>query len=112
MIMEKFGYLLSEAPVLFLMIWLAVRVVHWRRSRENRAAFNDADRRMLFHAAQYRPDTWPFYPRFALAVFAVVALGSLQVFVLAPLGAAIVTTTLVLTSAAIVYGMLLGEKRP
>jgi len=110
MIMEKFGYFLSEAPILFLVIWLAVRLVHWRRSRENRAAFNEVDRRVLFHAAQYRPDTWQFYPRFALAVFAVAALGSLQIFVLAPLGAAIVTTAFILTSAAIVYGVLLGEK--
>ena len=110
MFMEKFGYFLSEAPVLFLMIWLAVRLVRWRRSRENRPCFNEVDRRVLFHAAQYRPDTWQFYPRFAFTVFAVATLGSLQIFVLAPLGAAIITTALVLTSAAIVHGVLLREE--
>jgi hypothetical protein len=110
MLMEKLGYLLSELPVLALMIWVAVKIVYWRRGRENRPRFNEGDRRMLFQAAQYGPDHWQFYPRFVLAVLAVSILGFLQTVVLAPLGAAIVTGAFVLTSTAIVHGVLLGER--
>ena len=109
MLMEKLGYLLSELPVLALIIWLTIKIVHWRRARENRPRFNEADRRMLFHAAPYGPDRWQFYPRFVLAVLAVGILGSFQMAVLAPLGAAIVTGVVVLTSAAVVQGVLLHD---
>jgi hypothetical protein len=110
MLIEKFGYVLSELPVLVLMIWVAVKIVRWRRARENRPPFNEADRRMLFHAAQYGPDCWQFYPRFVLAVLAVSVLGFFQLAVLAPLGAAIVTCAFVLTSSAIVHGVLLRDR--
>jgi hypothetical protein len=106
MLMEKIGYLLSELPVLILMIWLAVKIVHWRRTREGRPPASRADRRIMSRGARYRADDWQFYPRFVLAVLAVVITGGLQIMVLAPLGAAIVTGVLVLTSAAIVHGAL------
>jgi len=107
MFLEKLGYILSEAPVLILMVWSAVWIVRWRRSRENRPWFNQQDQRLLFHAAEYRPNTWAFYPRFILAVFAVAILGFIQLVILAPLGAAIGTGAFILTSAVIVHGVLL-----
>ena len=110
MLMEEFGYLLSELPVLVLMIWAAVKIIHWRRARENRPRFNEADRFMLFQAGRYGPDRWQFYPRFVLAVLAVSLLGSLQMVVLAPFGAAIVTGAFVLTSTAVVHGVLLRDR--
>jgi hypothetical protein len=107
MFLEKLGYILSEAPVLILMVWSAVWIVRWRRSRDNRPWFNQQDQRLLFHAAEYRPNTWAFYPRFILAVLAVAILGFLQLVILAPLGAAIGTGAFILTSAVIVHGVLL-----
>jgi hypothetical protein len=106
MLMEKLGYVLSELPVLILMIWSAVKIVHWRRAREGRRPSNELDRRILSRDARYRPDDWQFYPRFVLAVLAVAIVGGLQIMLLAPLGAAIVTGVFVLTSAAIVHGTL------
>ncbi len=110
MIMENFGYILSEAPFLILIIWSAVQLVRWRRCRDNRPKFSDNDHYMLFRAAQYGPHHWQFYPRLALAVLAVTALGSLQIIALAPLGGAILAGVLVLTSAAIVHGVMLCER--
>ncbi len=110
MFMEKLGYILSEAPILILAVWSAVWIVRWRRSRENRPWFNHQDQRLLFHAAQYRPDTWQFYPRFILAVLAVAILGFVQITLLAPLGAAIGTGAFILTSAVIVHGVLLRHR--
>lgn len=106
MLVEKLGYALSELPVLILMIWLAVKIVRWCRVRDGRPPFDEADRRIVSRAARYRPDNWRFYPRFALAVLGVAIAGGLQIMILAPVGAAIVTGVFVLTSAAIVHGAL------
>jgi hypothetical protein len=107
MFIENLGYVLSELPVLFLMIWFAVKIVQWRRARENRPQFSEDDRRVLFRQSPYAPDKWQFYPRFTLAVFAVMISGFLQVTILSAFGAAIITAMFVLTSAAVVRGVLL-----
>jgi hypothetical protein len=110
MIMENFGYILSEAPFLILIVWSVVKLVRWRRSRDNRPAFSDNDRYMLFHAAQYGFEHWQFYPRFVLAVLGVTTLGSLQIIAMAPVGAAILAGVLILTSTAVVHGLMLRER--
>lgn len=107
MLMERLGYFISEAPILFLMIWSTVHIIRWRRARQNRLAFNQHDRDLLFNAAPKRPNPWRFCGRFLLAVSAVTMLGFVQLVVLAPLGAAIITGAVILTSAAIVYRVLL-----
>lgn len=110
MLMEKFGYVLSELPVLISMIWLTVKIVHWRRAREGRPPVSEADRRLLSRNARYGPDTWEFYPRFVLAVLAVALIGVLQIVVLAPLGAAIVSAVFLFTSSVIVHEVLFHER--
>jgi hypothetical protein len=107
--MEDFGYILSEAPFLILIVWSTVKIVRWRRSRDNRPGFSVSDHHMFFHAARYGPEHWQFYPRFVLAVLAVATLGSLQIIALAPLGAAVLAGVLLLTSATIVHGVMLDE---
>ena len=107
MFMEELGHVLAELPVLVLLIWLAVRIFQWRRARAKRPQFSDDDRRMLFHRSPSAPENWHFYPRFILAVLAVMILWFLQITILADFGAAIVTAAFVLTSAAIVHGVLL-----
>ncbi|HKY07854.1 MAG TPA: hypothetical protein VJQ55_06420, partial [Candidatus Binatia bacterium] len=77
--MENFGYILSEAPFLLLIIWTTISFVRWRRARDNRPLFSFSDKRILFHAAQYGPHHWQFYPRLVLASTAVAVLGSLQI---------------------------------
>jgi hypothetical protein len=107
MVMEELGHVLSELPVLFLMMWFAVKIVQWRRARENRPQFSEDDRSMLFRQSPYPPDNWQFYPRFTLAVLGVMISGFLQVTILSAFGAAIITAIFVLTSAAVVRGVLL-----
>lgn len=106
--MENFGYILSEVPFLALIVVFTVRLIRWRRSRINRPLFGDHDRRMLKQKPHYAPSQWQFYPRFLLAVVAVLAVSLLQLITLAPLGAAVLTSTLVLSSAAIVRRVLLS----
>jgi hypothetical protein len=106
--MEHIGYILSEAPFLCLIIAATIKLVSWRRARANRPGFSDLDRDTLFRAPDRRPRRWQFYARFLLAVLAVLGVGLLQFIALAPLGAAVLTAALVLSSAAIVRRLLLG----
>ena len=107
--MEKIGYVLSEAPVFFLLIWFAVRFVQFRRYRDNRPVLTPADLRLLGSRPRIDPRSREFYFRFALAVLAVSMIGVLEFIVLAPFGAAILSGALLLTSAAIVRAVLLLE---
>lgn len=109
MLMDRFGDILSEAPVFFLVIWFAVRFVQLRRIRQNRPVFSESERRMLFHAGRYQPRTWRFYSRFLLAVLSLTTIGILEIFVFAQFGAAIVSAVLLLTAAAIVRHVLLAD---
>jgi hypothetical protein len=104
--MEKFGYLLSEAPVLIFVIWFATRLFQFRRRRKNQPAFAEPDRRLLFAGANVRPNPPAFYFKLSLAAVVAAAASVVEFIVLAPLGATIVTGALILTSATIVHKVL------
>jgi hypothetical protein len=108
--MEDFGYILWEVPFLLLIVWSTVKLIRWRRSRENRPGFSDRDKHVLFHAARHAPQRRKFYLRFFVAVLAVTSLGTLLMVVLAPLGAAILAGVIILTSAAVVHEIVLGNR--
>jgi hypothetical protein len=99
---EKFGYILSEIPVLFFVIWFAIRWVQQRRRRKHQPLYNEQDRRMILRNSEYGPRDWEFYPRFFLAVVAVTFIGTLEFIIFASFGAAILATTFLLTSTMIV----------
>ena len=105
-LLEKFGYILSEAPVLFFIASFAVTWVQLRRWRNKQPTSLANDRRKLRRPAEYSPRDLQFYPRFVLAVIAVTMTGLFEIAALAPLGAAILTGTFLLSSAAIVQRLL------
>jgi hypothetical protein len=104
--MEKLGYILSEVPIMFLVIWFAVRTVQFRRYRNNRPILSREDLRLLHARPRIEPNSFKFYVRFVLAVLSVAAIGLLEVAVLSPFGAAIVAGAFLLTSTAIVRYLL------
>ncbi|HEV8721696.1 MAG TPA: hypothetical protein VGW77_13785 [Candidatus Binatia bacterium] len=107
--MDRIGYLLSEAPVFFFMIWFAIRLVQYRRYRRNLPIVTENDRRMLFQRPKEDPGSFRFCLRLILAILAVTVVGYLQFITLAPLGAAILSGTLLLTSATIVHRLLIEQ---
>jgi len=106
MLMEKMGYVLSEAPVLFFMIWFAVRLIQFRRLRRRMPVFSDSDRRLLFGAGRRAGESSAFYLKLAAAAVATALIATLEFIALAPFGAALITGALLLTSAAIVRHVL------
>ena len=107
--MEKLGYFLSEAPIFFLVMWFGIRLVHYRRYRRNQPIYTDKDRQLFFRSARVRPDSPPFRLRLARSILAVTAAIYLEILILAPFGAGILTGALLLTSAAIVRHILMLE---
>jgi hypothetical protein len=106
MLMEKMGYILSEAPLFLFMVWFTIRLVQYRRWRRQRPVFSDIDRRLLFGTARRRSESATFCFKFILAIVATTLVGILEFIALAPLGAALLTGALILTSATIVQRIL------
>ncbi len=106
MLMEKMGYILSEAPVLFFVIWFTVRLIQFRRWRRRQPIFSETDRWLLFGNPKRRSETRQFYLKLSLAIVAAAAVVVLEIITLAPLGAAIITCALLLTSAMILRQLL------
>ena len=103
MLMDRFGYLLSELPALIFIVWFAVRFFQFRRRKKNQPTYSETDRQLLFGAPRQPAPKTAVYLRLALAIVAVTTIGVLEILVLAPFGAAIITASLLLTSTAIVH---------
>jgi hypothetical protein len=105
--MEHLGYILSEAPVFFLTMWFAIRLVHYRRYRRNQPLFFDSDRRLLFTPTKPKLDSPVFRLKLVRSILGVTAAMYLEIVILGPFGAGILAVALLLTSAAIVHRILL-----
>jgi hypothetical protein len=108
--MENLGYILSEAPVLFLVGWIAFRIVQYRRYRNNQPIYTERDRQLLFQSGKLNLESPVVRLRLARAILAVTAAVYLEILILGAFGAAILTGALLLTSAAIVRQFLLIDK--
>lgn len=107
--MENLGYFLSEAPVFFLVIWLSTRLVQLRRSRARRPLYSESDQQLLFHYFHDHRKSAAFYVRLACAVLVAGVIGAFEFLVLAPFGAAILATALILSTAMVLYLMVPTE---
>jgi hypothetical protein len=104
--MDKLGYIISEAPVLFFVIWIAVRLVQYRRYRNNQPQFSERDEALLFPQNKLGLRSPIRRVKFARCILLATAATYVEFLVLAPFGAAILCITLVLTTAGIVNGVL------
>jgi len=107
MFMDNLGYLLSELPTLIFVVWFAVRFFQFRRRQKNQPTYSETDRRLLFGTTKQPSANAAVYIRLVLPIVAVITTSVLEIIVLAPLGAAILTGLLLLTSTAIVRHLLL-----
>ena len=100
--MDKLGYIISEAPVFFLVIWVAVRLVQYRRYRNKQPLFSERDRALLFPENKVDLRSPVLRVKFARCILLATAATYVEFLMLAPLGAAILCIALVLTTAGIV----------
>ena len=104
---EKFGYILWEG---LMLVFLTLATLAWlglRRKMSGRPAFSKQDRILLFNTPPAAVSAPKLCLRFLLAVFLFSCIGALEMFVFAPLGAAILSVSLLLSCAAVVNMTLL-----
>jgi hypothetical protein len=106
--MEKLGYFISEAPVFFLIFWFAFRLVQLRRYFKKRPILTEADQQLL-RAPVKTELSFKFLHKIAVAMVIVALSGYLEIVILEPFGAAILTATMLLTSAVVVNRLLLEK---
>jgi len=104
--MEKLGYIISEAPVLFFVIWVAVRLVQYRRYRKQQPLFSERDKAFLFPHKKVDLRSPIRRVKFARCILYATAATYIEFVLLAPFGAAIMCVALVLTTAGIVNGVM------
>lgn len=107
--MDKLGYIISEAPVFFLVIWVAVRLIQYRRYRNKQPLYSERDRAMLFPEKKIDLRSPLLRVRFARCILLATAATYVEFLMLAPLGAAILCIALMLTTAGIVHSILMNH---
>ena len=107
--MEKLGYILSEAPVFFFVMWLGIRLVHIRRYRNNQPLYTEDDWRMLYQSTKLSLVSPIMRLKLARAILAATAAIYVEFMVLAPFGAGILSAAVLLTTASIVKRVLLTD---
>ena len=108
--MDKFGYIISEAPVLFLIIWFAVRLVQYRRYRNKQPIYSERDTALLYPPTKFDLRLPMSRVRLARCILLATAAFYMEFLILAPFGAAILCTSLMLTSAALVHNFILKPR--
>ena len=98
----KLGYILWEALMLALLVAASLGWLMLRRKMTGRPAFSNRDRALLFNTPPAAASTPRLCLRFAVAVCLFAPIGALEMFALAPYGAAILSVSLLFSCAAIV----------
>jgi hypothetical protein len=106
--MDKLGYILSEVPVLFLIIWFAVRLVQYRRYRNKQPIYSERDAALLYPPTKFDLRSPMSRVRLARCILLATAAFYVEFLILAPLGAAILCASLMLTTAALVQNFILN----
>ena len=96
------GYILSEAFMLLVVISLTKGILHLRRGGDQRRFLSRNDREEFFHPIKMTASAPVRFFRYAVIFTLVVTSGVIEIIILAPFGAAIITGALLVTCATIV----------
>ena len=106
MSMEKLGYIISEVPVLFLVIWFALRLIQYRRRRNQEPLYSARDEELLRPQNKLDLRSPLTRVKFARCILLATVATYVEFFALAQFGAAILCVALTLTTAGIVHRLL------
>ena len=103
MLLDRMGYILAEGFTLLTLISFTKGILRLRRGRRAGRFLSRADREFFFRPIKLTASAPVRFFRYGLIFLAVAILGAIEIIILAPLGAAIVTSILLLTCATIVH---------
>ena len=107
MLLSKMGYMLSELFTLLLVVAITKWILLFRRGLCARRLFTEQDRRLLKEPIRVSGSAPVRYLRYSLAFTLVVIFGAIEIAIVSPFGATILTGTLLLTSTTIVRWTLM-----
>ena len=105
MLLEGMGYILAEGFTLLVIISFTKGFLYLRR-RDRRRFLNRVDRELLFRPLRLPPRTVERFCRYLITFVLTVMAAAAEIILIAPLGAAILTGALLVTSTAIVQHCL------
>lgn len=100
---EKFGYLLWEGITLLIVIFGGIGLLVLRRKSRGKPGFTNQDHELFFGDSKIKLSKPKAVLTLGLAVILCFVIGVLEFIVLAPLGASLLTSIIVLTCLGIVY---------
>src|SRR5262245_56926416 len=106
MLLDRMGYILAEGFTLLVIVSFTKGFVFLRRGRDRRRFLNRADRASLFRPLRLPPNASQRFCRYLITFVLTVMAGAAEIILIAPLGAAILTGALLVTSTAIVQHCL------
>jgi hypothetical protein len=107
LLLEKFGYMIWEVLMLACLVFGTLGWLALRRKMSGRPAFSKQDRALLFNTPPAPVSLPKLCLRFVLAVLLFSCIGAIEMSVFAPLGAAILSVSLLVSCAAVVNMTLL-----
>ena len=103
MLLDRMGYILSEAFTLLVVVATTKGILCLRRGRIQRALFSDSDRQTLFQPIRLTARAPIRFLRYALIFALVTSIGAIEIVIFGQFGAAILTGVLLVTCTSIVY---------
>jgi hypothetical protein len=104
--LEKTGFVLWEGITLLMVIFGGIGMVALRRRASGRPAFTYEDRQLFFGRSKVGVPTHRLLLNFGVAILLCFFSAVLEVLILAPVGAGLLTVVLLLTSLGIVNKLL------
>ncbi len=96
------GYILSETFMLLVVISLTKGILHLRRGRDQRRFLDRDDREAFYRPIQLTASAPVRFFRYAMIFISVVTTGAIEIIILAPFGAAIISGALLVSCTTIV----------
>jgi len=103
MLLDRLGYILSETFMLLVIISLTKGILCLRRRPSERRFLGQDDVEAFFQPITLAASAPVRFFRYAIIFTSVAAIGAIEIFILSPFGAAIITGALLVSCAAIVH---------
>jgi hypothetical protein len=106
MLLDRMGYILAEGFTLLVIVSFTKGILYLRRRPDRRRFLSRADRELLFRPLRLPPSAPERFCRYVMTFVLTVIAATAEMILIAPLGAAILTGALLVTSTAIVQRCL------
>jgi len=102
-LLDRMGYILAEAFTLLVVISFTKAILRLRRGCDQRRFLSQRDREVFFQPIKLTAGAPMRFLRYAVIFTLVTTIGAVEIIILSPFGATIVSGALLVTCTAIVH---------